>query len=176
MTILLLYIQNHAMTQKIELQTNGLNILEVGSKVNQITCPFLSSIETYSNGNKKLILDDTDGGKFYYINPNYVSTQSIGILDDLFVFVDATGIVRSIDIHLKEEVGGLFDTLNKVFGPQLLSSESGMNGLKMGTKGFWSRNGLNVFCSRRINLNKTEISIYKASDEKRYSVLVVNNN
>ncbi len=129
------------MCNVISLEENGLNIVQIGSFINQVS--FATPLKNHPNNNF-LVTGFNDDFSYYFLNVSNMSLGNIGQVNDVFIAIDKSKEIISIFLTIMSNIE-IIGIVNNIFGIPKLNSNSSISGANFNNKTFWKKNDISVF-------------------------------
>lgn len=168
-----LLIGTTTMAQKIEFNENGLNFLQLNTKISpRITVPY-EKIQSHSALKKMYTPWFPEAFTYYFIPSDSITFLENGVIKDIFFACDRLDRIRGIFLVLESSNDSLLKELDSIFDPVKLFSTSSFPGSSTANKRFWKKNDTVVFFKQYTACPYAEISITNCSfDEKSPGISV----
>lgn len=160
--LLFLCSNDFIMAQKVEFNDNGLNIVQLGLSVKELTGVKFVDLKQRTDLNLKYgIVNAQDDFHYYYIVSDSMYIENGGLFKDIFFAVDKSEKIRGIILMFEEFSDEIIPAINTVFGNPNIKSKS-----PIGEKAAWKKNDVSLLMSIYSDGDNTKISITNTSLEE----------
>ncbi len=145
------------MIQRIEVNENGLNIVQLGAAID--TIPAVMPLRLHPNRNL-LLTGFNEEFEYYFINGKGMFLGDAAVVKDLFIAAGKRNEIVGVFLVIEPNTQ-ITNILNEAFGSAKLQSNSSIEGINTGGKTFWKKNDVSVF------LTATNVSLYSTITIRR---------